>query len=284
MPSQTIRIPRDSNLRYLPLVYLIPAELMSRCPTLMKIPRNPYQVLQSNDWLDFIDSDPFLDEIMDAVAALVFPYFGFCGWKEHYTGDFPVWRLSYSMPLWAKGVEQEIGWNLQRLFQLPRNVEIVFLPDEQINALFEKVVKKVIEEQGWQPMLNVLHELPCEKDFEYQRTSVRTDFIRKWYHTRSKKVQFVSLERFREKNWDSDDDRLFYVPDPRLHLEEFVCAKIDAERFLASLPEKERRIVQMREEGYTYTEIAVELGFANHSSVIKRMKGIKKKYQNDMAV
>ncbi len=284
MPSQTIRIPRDSNLRYLPLVYLIPAELMSRCPTLMKIPRNPYQVLQSNDWLDFIDSDPFLDEIMDAVAALVFPYFGFCGWKEHYTGDFPVWRLSYSMPLWAKGVEQEIGWNLQRLFQLPRNAEIVFLPDEQINALFEKVVKKVIEEQGWQPMLNVLHELPCEEDFEYQRTSVRTDFIRKWYHTRSKKVQFVSLERFREKNWDSDDDRLFYVPDPRLHLEEFVCAKIDAERFLASLPEKERRIVQMREEGYTYTEIAVELGFANHSSVIKRMKGIKKKYQNDMAV
>ena len=39
-----IRIPHDSNLRYLPLVYLIPAELMSRCPTLMKIPRNPYQV------------------------------------------------------------------------------------------------------------------------------------------------------------------------------------------------------------------------------------------------
>ena len=44
MPPQTIRIPYDSNLRYLPLVYLLPEELMSRCPTLMKIPRNPYQV------------------------------------------------------------------------------------------------------------------------------------------------------------------------------------------------------------------------------------------------
>ena len=140
MPPQTIRIPYDSNLRYLPLVYLIPAELMSRCPTLMKIPRNPYQVLQSNDWLDFIDSDQFLDEIMDAVSSLVFPFFGFRGWKEHYTGDFPVWRLSYSIPLWAKGVEQEIGWNLQRLFQLPRNAEIVFLPDKQIKELFEKIV------------------------------------------------------------------------------------------------------------------------------------------------
>ena len=99
MPPRTIRIPYDSNLRYLPLVYLLPEELMARCPTLMKIPRNPYQVLQSNEWLDLIDSDQFLDEIMDAVSSLVFPFFGFRGWKEHYTGDFPVWRLSYSMPL-----------------------------------------------------------------------------------------------------------------------------------------------------------------------------------------
>ena len=63
MPSQSIRIPHDSNLRCLPLVYLLPDELMARCPTLMKIPRNPYQVLQSNEWLDLIDSDQFLDEI-----------------------------------------------------------------------------------------------------------------------------------------------------------------------------------------------------------------------------
>ena len=77
MPPQTIRIPYDSNLPCLPLVYLIPAELMSRCPTLMKIPRNPYQVLQSNEWLDLIDSDQFLNEIMDAVSSLVFLFFSF---------------------------------------------------------------------------------------------------------------------------------------------------------------------------------------------------------------
>lgn len=83
-------------------------------------------------------------------------------------------------------------------------------------------------------------------------------FIRKWDHTRSKKVQSVSLERFREKNQDTDDDRLFYVPDPRLHLEEYVCARAHAERFLKSLPWKERRIIQMRDEGYSYMEIAAE--------------------------
>ena len=280
MPAITFKIPYDSNLRYLPLVYLLPEELWYRCPTLMKIPRNPRKVFRSEELLDLIDSDAFLDEIMDAVSALAFPHFGFPGWKEHYTGDFPVWRLSYSMPLWSKGIERETGWNLQQLFLLPKDAEILFLPKEQIDALFEKVVKKVIEEQGWQPMLDVLHEMPCDKDFEKLRSRVRTDFLRKWYHTRSKKVQSVSLERFYEKNWDSDDsDRLFYVPDPRLHLEEYVCARVDAERFLRSLPEKERRIVKMRDEGYSYMEIAVELGFANHSSVIKRMEGIRKKYR-----
>jgi DNA-directed RNA polymerase specialized sigma24 family protein len=131
-------------------------------------------------------------------------------------------------------------------------------------------------------MLDVLHKMPCDEDFERYRTRVRTDFFRKWYHTRSKKVQSVSLEKFRAENWDSEDDRLFYLPDPRLHLEEYVCAKVDAERFLKSLPEKERRIVQMRDEGYSYMEIAAALGFANHSSVIKRMEGIKKKYRNYM--
>ena len=275
-------IPRDNNLNFLPLVYLLPLDLTSRCPTLMKIPRNPHQVFRSEELLALIDSDAFLNEVMDAVSLLAFPHFGFRGWKENYTGYFPVWKLSYLLQEWAYGIELETGWGLRRLFQLPRNAEIVFLPDEQINGLFEKVVKKVIADQGWQPMLDVIHEMPCDEDFERRRSQVRTDFFRKWYHTRSKNVQSESLEQFFAKNWDSDDDRLFYLPDARLHLEDYVCARVDAERFLASLPETDRRIVQMRLEGYTYVEIAAALGFANHSSVIKRMEGIKKKYRKYM--
>ena len=80
MPAITFKIPYDSNLRYLPLVYLLPEELWVRCPTLMKIPRNPRQVFRSEELLRLIDSDAFLDEIMDAVSALAFPHFGFPGW------------------------------------------------------------------------------------------------------------------------------------------------------------------------------------------------------------
>ena len=142
MPSYIYRLPYDSNIRYLPLVYLLPEELWYRCPTLMKIPRNPHQVLRSEELLNLIASDQFLDEIMDAVSSLAFPHFGFPGWKEHYTGDFPVWRLSYSMPLWSKGIERETGWGLQQMIQLPKDAEILFLPKEQITDLLKKRSKE----------------------------------------------------------------------------------------------------------------------------------------------
>ena len=48
---------------------------------------------------------------MDAVASMVFPLLGFGGWKEHYTANSPAWRLSYALPLWAKGVERVWGWD-----------------------------------------------------------------------------------------------------------------------------------------------------------------------------
>ena len=35
--------------------------------------------------------------------------------------------------------------------------------------------------------------MPCDEDFEKWDTNVRKDFLRKWYHTRSKRVQTCLL-------------------------------------------------------------------------------------------
>lgn len=98
--------PYDSPVRYLPLVYLLPCDLISRFPTLRRLPRSMGALNASPEWGKVILSQQFFGEITDAVASLVFPHFGFGGWKEHYTGWCPVWRLSYALPLWAKG-----GWS-----------------------------------------------------------------------------------------------------------------------------------------------------------------------------
>lgn len=98
-PPYVIRIPSDSNLIYLPLMYFLPMDLIARCPTLRALPRKVREVMYSVEMMEIIDSDVFLNEIMDAGAALAFPHFGFGGWKEHYTGYCPVWKLSYALPL-----------------------------------------------------------------------------------------------------------------------------------------------------------------------------------------
>ena len=35
-----------------------------------------------------------------------------------------------------------------------------------VQELFARVVKRGIEEQGWQPILDTVKELPCDEDFE----------------------------------------------------------------------------------------------------------------------
>ena len=276
-PHIQVTFPFDSNIRYLPLVYLIPVDQIVRYPTLNTLPRCLSEIAVSKPMMDLLDSDAFLKDIMDAIAALTFPHFGFGGWKEHYTGYCPVWRLSYALPLWASLMEQECGWGLQLLFRMKPGTQIPFPDAEQVRKLFARVVKRAIAGQGWQPILDIVREMPCDEDFEKWDTNARKDFLRRWYHTRSKKVQTVSLEGMLESS--DDDSPICHIPDPSQNVEEYVIAKDFVERFLATLTEKDRQIVELRQDGFTYEEIADRLGYKNHSGVIKRVEAVKKKLQ-----
>lgn len=79
-----IKIARDSNLRYLPLVYLLPEKIITKCSTLRNLPRKPREVMYDKQMLEIVKSDQFLNEISDAVAALTFPHFGFGGWQDEF--------------------------------------------------------------------------------------------------------------------------------------------------------------------------------------------------------
>ena len=83
-PPKFMEIAYDSNLRYMPLVYLLPEEAIAKYPTLRILPRKIREVMYNANMLAVVESDQFLNEIADAVSALTFPHFGFGGWKEHY--------------------------------------------------------------------------------------------------------------------------------------------------------------------------------------------------------
>lgn len=268
------QFPYDSPVRYLLLAYMLPYDVISRYPTLSKLPRSMGALNASPEWGKIIVSQQFLNEIMDALASLAFPYFGFGGWKEHYTGYSPVWRLSYALPLWAKGVEKLRGWGVQALFALPPDYEIPFCDPEDVRQVMKQVVEQTVEEQGWGPMLEVIRDMPCDEDFEKWDTNVRKDFLRKWYHTRSKRVQTVSLEECME----DEDSRIHSLPDPKGDFTEQVESEDFCRRFKATLSPKDMAILELRVEGYTLEEIADRLGYKTHSAVIKRMEAIKKRF------
>lgn len=264
----------DSPVRYLPLAYMLPYDVISRYPTLSKLPRSMGALNAIPGWGKVILSQQFLNEIMDAVASLAFPHFGFGGWKEHYSGYSPVWRLSYALPLWAKGVEKLRGWGVQALFALPPDYEIPFCDPEDVRQVMKQVVEETIEEQGWGPMLEVIRDMPCEEDFERWDTNVRKDFLRKWYHTRSKRVQTVSLEECME----DEDSNIHSLPDPKGDFTEQVESEDFCRRFKATLSQKDMAILELRVDGYTLEEIADRLGYKTHSAVVKRMEAIKKRF------
>ncbi len=141
------------------------------------------------------------------------------------------------------------------------------------------IVEKVIKDGNLQPMLDAVREMPCDEDFERRNSNVRRDFIRKWYHTRAKGVQVVSLEECME----DEDGHIHEIEDTSAAFEDGVIAEDFCERFEATLSGRDMEILAMRVEGFTLDEIARALGYKNHSGVQKRMTAIKKgfiEYEN----
>lgn len=269
-----VRFDYDSNVRYLPLVYFLPTDQLAKFPTLRRLPRKVREVLYVDTMMDVVNSDQFLNEIMDAWAALVFPHLGFRGWKEHYTGDFPAWKLTYALPPYCEALEEEIGWNLQALLNIHSSQDIPFFEPEFIKATMKTVVWRVIDDEGWQPMLDALREMPCEEDFEKRPTNVRKDFLRKWYHTRSKRVKMVSLEACME----DEDHAVHEVADPTAEFEQHIIAEDVCQQFKEHLSQRDWEILELRIRGLTYERIAELLGYKNHSGVLKRIRAIEKKF------
>ena len=72
----------------------------------------------------------------------------------------------------------------------------------------------------------------------------------------------------------------FEIEDPISSFEDEVVENVDVVKFLSKLDEKDKQILQMRQDGYTYKEIAEKVGFKTHSAVGKRINKIGRMYEN----
>ncbi len=89
------------------------------------------------------------------------------------------------------------------------------------------------------------------------------------------KVQEVYLE---QTYGDENFGPMFFIPDASTHVEEHVISKVFLESFLETLTEQDRKLLDLRQQGYTWAEIAQQLSYASHSGVLKRVNSIMKRY------
>ena len=101
--------------------------------------------------------------------------------------------------------------------------------------------------------------------------------MRSWDHGRTKVGRSLSLDALAEQAREASS--LFDVPDP---LSEFASSVMDSviiEEFKASLSEQDMQILKLKSLGYTFEEIASQVGFKTHSAVVKRFQKITDQYE-----
>ena len=270
------------NAQFIPGFYFIPESFLLKCgQELYSFPRDFNQLMVDGDALNMVASDLFTECISDCYAHMAWPYL--CPevpYKEILPGASPSWRLAHAAGIWIEELTI-VGLlpTFETLFHKPKeNLYFGFVPIEDVSLFMSIIVPMAVKRHDIQILLDTEKEYRCFEDFDYRESHQKTDFYRKWYHTRTKHPQ-ISLEGYQEQMKAYYDDIDWEVPDPVSSFEEEVETRVDVNRFLSTIDDKDKQILCMRAEGYTTQKIADSLGYKTHSAVVKRIKKLGKAYQ-----
>lgn len=273
------------NFEFLPLFYLFPRELLEnqqQCARFLDIPRNVHGLFIEPEWCKLIATDLFLEIVCDLTAYLVWPSFGIKAYIECFSGFDPLWKLAHAFPLWEDALER-LGGPSPKWLTSNLKHEMPWLPPDEAQELFYEVGRYGIEHNHLDSIIQSVKEMRCFEDFDARGSHIKTDFIRKWYHTRAQ-TKTVSLDGMVEsQNRSSYSDAVEtalgdLIGDRHAEFEPEVCFQLDVQHFYQALCEKDRQILSMRSDGYTLQEITDRLGYKTHSAVLKRIRRIENAY------
>ena len=269
------------NSEYIPAFYFIPKEAMTKLPKeLQELPRNPWFIFRDWDTIKIVESDLFLELMMDGYACLTWSYLGIAGDMEAYSGYDPAYAIAHSCGIWVE--------TMTNLGIIPTTNELLkkatpweqwgYVPVAETQWTMRRVVRAAMHRYNLQALLDTVKQNRCAEDFDDRYSTQKIDFIRKWYHTRTKHPQ-ISLEEFQRAYAEEHNDTWWDVPDTQQDMEQTVVDCADADLFIQALDPKDLEILQLRNKGHSLEEIAQMLGYKTHSAVLKRIQKIGEKYQ-----
>ncbi len=292
LQDAVIEIPQSSNLSWLPLFYGLPVELVEKRPEYLTLPRNVHKLLQSEEYKAMIKNDLFLELVWDSYAWAAWQYFqiphkdgtyhDIPGNWSNYSGDFPLWRLSFEViKHFRNKFETEMEWSFQKLFLMEEDTQLPWLSYQHFGNLVGNLTDMIVKEQNWQPMIDEIWNNRQVADYS-GRNCNKKDFMRTWTHSRT--AQHLSIEDLMENGTAINGEALFEIADPRENFETHVLSDIHREEFKNALTEQDAKILQMRYEGYSLQEIADAVGFKTAGAVHKHIAKIAESYEDFVGI
>ena len=264
LPSSIITIPQDSYLGYLPLFYALPKELVEKRPVYLNLSRNILTLIADDQSHDMLN-DSFLELVLDCYAWSIWQflqvpkmdgsYQDIPGDWSNYSGDFPLWRMSYDLIRHFRRIfECELDWSFQRLFIMDKDDEVPWFSYQQFSNIVGNLTDKIVAEENLQPVIDEIWRNRQPEDYNRGSNMRKRDFLRSWNHDRNH--THLSIEQIAEAGASIDGDALFELPDPRGEYEIKILSEVQIEQFQKTLSATDVKILQMRMDGCTMQEIA----------------------------
>lgn len=156
------------------------------------------------------------------------------------------------------------------------NEEILYVLDKVMDILNEEQIKALMIGQQVPELYQLMHNSPAHEDFAAGFNYDKDSFEKRWTHAKTRIGAMLSLDALAE-------DQSFDVPDKNDIADSLENSDEAYEElknaFLDELNDTEHQIFLMREKGMTLEEIADALSYRSHSTVSKRLKKMRQKYE-----
>lgn len=271
---------RYTNAEFIPAFLMIPEVLLNRTnQEMITLKRTPRALFSDPDTIARVESDNFLQVVIDVYAYLAWPYMGIHGKMEDYSGYDPFWRVAHCAPIWINAMEElqilpKVGVFYRQTIQNP-DQQFGFVPETEIMAIMETVVPYAMEKHGFHEMYQYVRKHRCHEDFGSRRSFDKTNFYIRWYHSDTKHPTKISTDVLRIKNYTKPD----FCVNPDGELEESVWDRVEAKAFWDTLSETDQKIFWLRWNDMKQEDVAKAVGLSTHSAVSKRIQSIGRRYE-----
>ena len=274
----TMRVYKNAEL--IPAFLMIPNCLLEKTNKEMRtLKRVPRDLFLDPETIRRVESDNFLQVVIDCYAYVAWPYLKLGKNMEDYSGYDPGWLVAHAAPLWIDALEDlellpDAG-AFYRAWQTDPDTEIGFCSMEYMSAVMRLAVQKVMVEGRYYEFFEVVKQHRCFEDYDRRHSRVKIDFWRRWYHTRTKHPLTASVDVIKSMGVEP----LAMQTNAAHEFEEQIWSEYEVDRFLRLLSETDRRILLLRCDKHPLAEIAQRLGFKTHSAILKRIRKIGKAYE-----